>query len=162
MEEPQGTWGALSPHIGHPITALAGQELGCGMTVVYIPGRGLMQLWAQLETWVLSFTVWICGLYVLIIDSTPFFLFFKFLFKLFNFILESRCLTIFGSVVKNPFANARDLGDSGSISGLRRFPGGGNGNPLQYSCLGNPMDRGAWQATVQGVAKSQTRLNDCR
>ena len=50
-----------------------------------------MQLRAQLETWVLSFTVWICGLYVLIIDSTPFsFLFFNFFFKLFYFILDSR------------------------------------------------------------------------
>ena len=49
-----------------------------------------------------------------------------------------------GSVVKNLPANA---GDAGSISGLGRSPGGGNDNPLQYSCLGNPMDRGAWQAT---------------
>ena len=50
-----------------------------------------------------------------------------------------------GSVVKNPPANAEDLG---SIPGLGRSPGGGNSNPLQCSCLGNPMDRGAWQATV--------------
>ena len=49
-----------------------------------------------------------------------------------------------GSVVKNLPANARD---AGSISGLGRSPGGGHGNPLQYSCLKNPMDRGAWQAT---------------
>ena len=49
-----------------------------------------------------------------------------------------------GSVVKNLPANA---GDAGSISGLGRSPGGGHGNPLQYSCLKNPMDRGAWQAT---------------
>ena len=55
-----------------------------------------------------------------------------------------------GSVVKNPPANA---GDTGSIPGSGRSPGEGNGNPLQYSCLGNPMDRGAWQATVHGVAK---------
>ena len=55
-----------------------------------------------------------------------------------------------GSVVKNPPASA---GDEGSIPGLGRSPGEGNGNPLQYSCLGNPMDRGAWQATVHGVAK---------
>ena len=47
------------------------------------------------------------------------------------------------------------------ISGLPRVPGGeGNGNPLQYSCLGNPVDRGAWQATVHGVTKSQTGLRD--
>ena len=58
-------------------------------------------------------------------------------------------------MVKNPPANARDAGDAGSIPGWRRSPGGGNGNPPQYSCLGNSMDRGAWWATVQRVAKSQ-------
>ena len=63
-----------------------------------------------------------------------------------------------GSVVKNPPANAGDTGDMGSIPGLGRSPGRGNGNPLQYSCLGNLMDRGAWRATVQGVEKSRTRL----
>ena len=63
-------------------------------------------------------------------------------------------------VVKNPPANAGDTRDAGSIPGLGRPPGGGNGNPLQYSCLKNPMDRGAWQATVHGVAKSWTQLSD--
>ena len=58
-----------------------------------------------------------------------------------------------GSVVKNLPVNA---GDADSIPVLGRSPGEGNGNPLQYSCQGNPMDRGAWQATVHGVAKSQT------
>ena len=58
-----------------------------------------------------------------------------------------------GSEVKASACNARDLG---SISGLGRSPGEGNGNPLQYSCLENPMDRGAWWATVHGVAKTQT------
>ena len=53
-------------------------------------------------------------------------------------------------------ANAGDTRDAGSIPGLGRSPGGGNGSPLQYSCLGNPMDRGDWQATVFEVAKSQT------
>ena len=48
-------------------------------------------------------------------------------------------------MAKNPPANAGDTGDSGSIPGSGRSPGGGNGNPLQYSCLGNPMDRGDWQ-----------------
>ena len=48
----------------------------------------------------------------------------------------------------------------GSIPGLGGFPGEGNGNPLQYSCLENPMDRGAWQATVHGISKSQTQLSD--
>ena len=55
-------------------------------------------------------------------------------------------------------ASARNAGDPGSIPGLGRSPGGGNGNPLRYSCLGNSMDRGAWWATIHGVAKSQTQL----
>ena len=55
-----------------------------------------------------------------------------------------------GSVVKNPPANA---GDVGSVPGLGRSPGGGNGNLLWYSRLGNPMDRGAWRAAIHGVAK---------
>jgi len=56
--------------------------------------------------------------------------------------------------------SACNAGDLGLIPGLGRSPGEGNGNPLQYSCLGNPMDRGAWWVTVHGVAKSQTRLSD--
>ena len=59
-----------------------------------------------------------------------------------------------GSVVKNPPAHCGDLG---SVSGSGRFPGGVNGNPPQYSCLRNPMDRGAWRATVHGVAKESDR-----
>ena len=62
-----------------------------------------------------------------------------------------------GSEVK---ASACNAGDLGSIPGSGRSPRGGNGNPLQYSCLENPMDRGAWWATVHGVTKSQTRLSD--
>ena len=57
------------------------------------------------------------------------------------------------SAVKNPPANGGGVRDSGLIPGSGRYPGEGNGNPLQYSHLGNPMDRGAWQATVHGVAK---------
>ena len=56
--------------------------------------------------------------------------------------------------------SSRNAGDLGSIPGLGRSPGEGNGNPLQYSCLENPMDRGAWQATVHWVTKSRTRLSD--
>ena len=56
-------------------------------------------------------------------------------------------------MVKNPPANAGDIGDEGSIPAWGRSPGEGNGNPLQYSCLGNPLDRGAWWATVHGAAK---------
>ena len=62
-----------------------------------------------------------------------------------------------GSEVK---ASACNAGDLGSIPGLGRSPGEGNGNPLQYSCLENPMDGGAWWAIVHGVAKSRTRLSD--
>ena len=58
-----------------------------------------------------------------------------------------------GAVVKNPPDNAGDARDSGSIPESGGSPGVGNGNPLQHSCLGNPMDRGAWWATVQGAAK---------
>ena len=59
-------------------------------------------------------------------------------------------------VVKNPPANAGDVNDAGSIPGSGISSGGGHGNPLQYSCLENPTDRGAWQATVNGVVKSRT------
>ena len=61
---------------------------------------------------------------------------------------------------KKLLANAGDIRDVGSIPGLGRSPGEGNGKPLQYSCLENPMDRGAWWAIVHGVAKSQIRLSD--
>ena len=59
-------------------------------------------------------------------------------------------------MVKNPLANAGNIRDIGSIPGSRRSPGEGHDNPLQYSCPENPMDRGAWWATVHGIAKSQT------
>ena len=65
-----------------------------------------------------------------------------------------------GSVVTILPANARDSGDLDSVLGLGRFPGGGNGNPLQYSCLENPMDRGVWWAVVHGVTRSWTGLSD--
>ena len=61
---------------------------------------------------------------------------------------------------KDSTCNAGDVRDTGSIPGLGRSPGGEHDNPLQYSCLGNPMDRGAWQATAHRVAKSQTWLNN--
>ena len=61
-------------------------------------------------------------------------------------------------VVKNLPVNAGDIKDLGSVSGLGRSPGGGHGNPLQYSCLENPMDRGAWRATVHRVAQSRIQL----
>ena len=66
-----------------------------------------------------------------------------------------------GSVVKNPPASGGDARDSGSIPGLRRSSGGGNGDPFQHSRLGHPMDRGAWQATVHGVTKNQMQLSTC-
>ena len=63
-------------------------------------------------------------------------------------------------MVKNLLTNAGDSGDMDLIPGSGRSPGGGKGNPLQYSCLGNLLDRGAWWATVHRVEKSWTRLND--
>ena len=62
-------------------------------------------------------------------------------------------------LVENPPTNAGDSRDSSLIPGSGRSPGGGHGNPLQYSCLENPMDRGAWRDTAPGVTKSQTRLS---
>ena len=63
-------------------------------------------------------------------------------------------------MVKSLPANAGDLRDEGLIPGLGRSPGGGNGNPLQYSCQENPMDRGAWEGRVHGFSKNQTCLSD--
>ena len=65
-----------------------------------------------------------------------------------------------GSAGEEFACNAGDTGDMSLIPGLGRFPGKANGNPLQYSCLKNPMDERAWWATVYGVAKSQTRLSN--
>ena len=64
-----------------------------------------------------------------------------------------------GSVVKNLPASTEDAGDTSLIPGSGRSPGGGNGKPLQYSCLENPVERGAWWTTVSGVAKSQIQLS---
>ena len=71
---------------------------------------------------------------------------------------EATCLCAHShsSAVKDPPANA---GDTGLTPGLGRSPQGGNGSPLQYSCLGNPMDRGAWRATVHGAAESVTHMH---
>ena len=61
-------------------------------------------------------------------------------------------------MVNNLPASAGDIRDLGSIPGWGRSPGGRHGNPLQYSCLENPMDRGAWRATIHRLTKSQTQL----
>ena len=63
-------------------------------------------------------------------------------------------------MVRNLPANEGDTGDAGLIPGLGRCPGGGNSNPVQYSCLENSMDRGAWRAVVCGITESWTQLND--
>jgi len=63
-----------------------------------------------------------------------------------------------GSRGKNPLTNAGDVRDVGSVLGLGRFPGEGNGSPLQHSHLENPMDRGAWKSTVHRVTESQTQV----
>ena len=68
-------------------------------------------------------------------------------------VLNSWLLFQVAKLVKSPPANAGDTRDMGSIPGSGRSPGVGNGNPFQYSCLGNPMDRGAWRATAYGVRK---------
>ena len=71
------------------------------------------------------------------------------------------CVCVFVYVFpdgSNGKESACNAGDPGLIPGSGRFPGEGNGKPLQYSCLENPMDRGTWQTTVHGVAKSQTQL----
>ena len=68
--------------------------------------------------------------------------------------MHSSIFTQVALVIKNLPANAGDTGDSGSVPGLGRSPGEGSDNPLQYSCLGNPMDRGAWKAVVHGGTKS--------
>ena len=65
-----------------------------------------------------------------------------------------------GLAVKSPSASAGDIGDMGSIPGLGRSPGKGNGDPFHYYCLKNPMVREAWLAVVQGVAKNQTLLSE--
>ena len=66
-----------------------------------------------------------------------------------------------GAIGKEPTCQCRRHGDVGSIPGSGRSPGGGNGNPLQYSCLGNPMGRGAWWAAVHGVAESDMNEHTC-
>ena len=68
--------------------------------------------------------------------------------------------SLVAQMVKNLPDRVGVAGDTGLIPGLGKSPGGGRGNPLQYSCLGNPMDREVWWATVHGVTKSQTRLSD--
>ena len=73
-------------------------------------------------------------------------------------ILEWVAISFSKEVVKNPPANAGNAGDVGSIPGRGRSSGGGHGNPLQYSFLENPMDRGTWQSIVHRVAKSRTWL----
>ena len=78
-----------------------------------------------------------------------------------SFFFVAKSYTIWASqvmwMIKNPPANAGDIKDAGSMSGLGRSPGRRHGNPLQYSCLENPMDRGVWQSTVHWVAESRTR-----
>ena len=83
---------------------------------------------------------------------------YKTLLWLWNILLRSRQASQVVLVVKNLPANAGDIRDEGSPPGLGRSPGRGHGNALQYSCLGNPMDRGAWKAIVHRVSKSQTQL----
>ena len=77
-----------------------------------------------------------------------------------GYLLQYSWASLVAQLVKNPPANAGDVRHAGSIPGLERSPREGTGNPLQYSCLENSMGRGAWQAIVHGVQKSQTQLRD--
>jgi len=78
------------------------------------------------------------------------------------YILQRVTISVWASqvalLVKNLPANAGDVRDAGLIPGMKRSPGGGHGNPLQYSCLENPMDRGAWWATVHGSQRGMTEV----
>ena len=74
--------------------------------------------------------------------------------------MDNKVISPMTEQVNNLPANAGDTGDPGSIPGLGRSPGEGNGNLVQYSCLENPMDRGTWWATIHEVVKSWTRLSD--
>ena len=87
-------------------------------------------------------------------------LFFFFCYSTIIFFSSKHLCFLSGLVVKNTPANAGDLRDRSPILGLGRSPGGGQDNPLQYSCLQNPMDREAWRATVQRIAKSWTGLSN--
>ena len=88
----------------------------------------------------------------------PLALAFSYLVPSYYSILEYHTSSKVALVKKNPPANGGDRGDVGLILGLGRYSGGVHGNPLQYSCLENPLDRGAWRAVVHGVAKSWTQL----
>ena len=82
--------------------------------------------------------------------------YFSYLWDILSYLYEINSQVVL--VVKNPLANAGDIRDLGLIPGSGRSLGEGNDNPLQYSCLENPVDGGAWRATVHRVSKSQTRL----
>ena len=85
--------------------------------------------------------------------------FFSLSFQVFIPVIFKGGASLVAQLVKNPPANAGDTRDVGSIPGSGRFPGKGNGNPLQYSCLESSMHKGAWLATVHVVAKSWTQLS---
>ena len=159
-----GSCGVLSqPAIRECILKSPEEVSGCGVVTVISWGRGVtFPGCASSRLWELPGSKW------------------NFVLKrsLFSFIYiptSSSCLYLYRSphfcypkilprasqvvlVVKNLPANEGDRKNVGSIPGSGRSPGGGNGNPLQCSCLENPMDRGAWWATVHGVANSRTRL----
>ena len=111
---------------------------------------------------VLSLAEVLCCMFISAVGLTlrgqPYFLYFQ-VFQWFSSLCPVLPILGFpgGAVAKTLPVNA---GDAGSISGSGKFPAEGNGNPLQYSCLGNAMDKGAWHAGVHGVTKSRTRLSD--
>ena len=110
--------------------------------------RGLCIFWIRVFYQDMVLQIFSSSLRLVFLSSWPLLFVNKILFEYstYSFIWASQV----AQLVKNPPANA---GNTGSVPGLERSPGEGNSNPLQYSCLGNPMDRGAWRATVCGVAK---------
>ena len=144
--------------------------------------KGLGHTWCSFYNYYKFFTLKLQGKKSLIITSDVIFPFCTFNNKTdhlnersAHFFVKSQAVTILGfcgtpmsiiiwapqvvPVVKNPPANAGDKRDRGLIPGSGITPGGGHGNPLQYSCLENPMDRGTWQVTVHSFAESRTQLS---
>ena len=112
----------------------------------------------NIQPWCTPFTIWnqpVVPCPVLTIASC---LAYRLSLKWFNWSKLRIGLPGWCLVVKNPSAKAGDIRDTGSVPGLGRSPGEGNGNPLQYSCLEYPMDTGAWQAAVYTVRKNWTQL----
>ena len=150
----------------HPHWFLYFQILYISFFSLYINLLSLIQKWKFTLLLGSSFQLWLLPQLFVCLFTTYFSSFLNFTYFIVVFIGFLKLLwksywvwpTLGGTWVKNPLANAGDAGDAGSIPGSGRSPGVGDGNPLQLSCLGNLMDRGALWATVHEVAKSWTWL----